>query len=318
MSDVMRVITNIFKDNLAVKKNERVLILIDKRKRSIGKLFLKASKHITTKADLLEMPVGKINGEEPPKDIADKMLEYDVGLFITSKSLTHTKARKKACEKGMRIATLPNITLGILKRAIDIDYKRMNGLNLKLIEILNKGVEVEINSKQGTRIKFGIKGRNAIGKKDGIYDKRGSYGNLPAGETYLAPVEKTAEGIFVVDGSLGGIGKVDMPVKIYVRRGKVTRISGGASANKLRVVLERVGKKAKYVAEFGIGTNDRAKIGGNLLEDEKVKGTCHIALGNNIGFGGKIDVPLHIDGVIKKPSIWVDKKKIMDRGNLLV
>ena len=52
-------------------------------------------------------------------------------------------------------------------------------------------------------------------------------------------------------------------------------------------------------------------------EDEKAYGTCHIALGNNIGFGGKVDVPLHIDCVIKKPTIFLDDKIIMKKGRLV-
>ena len=83
-------------------------------------------------------------------------------------------------------------------------------------------------------------------------------------------------------------------------------------------VLDSVGKEARNIAEFGIGTNDKAKITGNILEDEKVIGTCHIALGNNAGFGGKINVQLHLDGIIKKPTIWVDNKKIMENGKFLI
>ncbi|MCH6574776.1 MAG: PAS domain-containing protein, partial [Bacteroidetes bacterium] len=65
-------------------------------------------------------------------------------------------------------------------------------------------------------------------------------------------------------------------------------------------------------------TNDKAIISGNILEDEKVLGTCHIALGNNTGFGGKINIPLHLDGIIKNPTISVDNKKIMESGKLLI
>ena len=83
-------------------------------------------------------------------------------------------------------------------------------------------------------------------------------------------------------------------------------------------VLDSAGKEARNIAEFGIGTNENAKITGNILEDEKVIGTCHIALGNNAGFGGKVNVQLHIDGIIKKPTIFVDNKKILDDGRLLI
>ena len=51
-----------------------------------------------------------------------------------------------------------------------------------------------------------------------------------------------------------------------------------------------------------------------MLEDEKMLGTVHIALGNNLSFGGDNDVPLHLDGVITRPDIYVDDKKIMEKG----
>jgi len=47
-------------------------------------------------------------------------------------------------------------------------------------------------------------------------------------------------------------------------------------------------------------------------------GTIHIALGNNVSMGGSINVPIHLDGVIKKPTVFLDGKKLMENGNLLV
>jgi len=68
---------------------------------------------------------------------------------------------------------------------------------------------------------------------------------------------------------------------------------------------------------LGVGTNPKAKITGNVLEDEKVFGTAHIALGNNTAFEGKVDVPVHVDGVFTKPTIFLDKKKIIEKGVFL-
>ncbi|MCK4520976.1 MAG: aminopeptidase, partial [Nanoarchaeota archaeon] len=90
-------------------------------------------------------------------------------------------------------------------------------------------------------------------------------------------------------------------------------------ALKLKNILRKVKDKNAYsVAELGIGTNNKAKITGNILEDEKAMGTAHIALGNNKSYEGKIDVPIHVDGVFFKPTIIVDDKKIMENGKLLI
>jgi len=107
------------------------------------------------------------------------------------------------------------------------------------------------------------------------------------------------------------------PLKVNVKNGYAIGFEG-YKAKKLENLLNSVGKEARNIAEFGIGTNEKAKITGNILEDEKAIGTCHIALGNNVGFGGKVDVQLHIDGIIKRPTIWIDDEKIMDDGKMLI
>jgi len=129
----------------------------------------------------------------------------------------------------------------------------------------------------------------------------------------------TANGIFVVDGSMAGLGLIgDVNIKIEVKDGFATKITGGRPAKKLNDMLDAVGKGARNIAEFGIGTNDSAKLSGVLLEDEKVMGTVHLALGNNITMGGTFNVPIHLDGIIKKPTVYLDGKLLMKSGKLLI
>ena len=118
---------------------------------------------------------------------------------------------------------------------------------------------------------------------------------------------------------MAGLGLLkNTNLKIEVNNGYALKITGGHLAKKLNNMLDAVGKKARNIAEFGIGTNDSAKLSGVLLEDEKVLGTIHIALGNNTSMGGKINVPIHLDGVIKKPTVYLDDNILMDNGKLFV
>ena len=318
MNSLEKIIENIFKINLGLKENEKVLIIYDKNKEQLAELFFNIGKKLTKTINKIEIPIGKIHGEEPPKEIAKKMLNCDVEIIITTKSLSHTKARKNACKKGARIATLPDVNKEMLIRAVNINYADMHKRIAKISDVLDKGNLVTINSKSGTNLSFSIKGRKAHGRTSGIFTKEGGFGNLPDGESFIAPIEGSANGICLIDSSMGGIGKVDQPVRILIEDGYAKEIMGNKSAKDLIKQLGQVGIEGKNIAEFGIGANDKAKITGNMLEDEKVIGTCHIALGNNSGFGGKVDVPLHIDGLITKPTIFVDKKKIMDKGKLLL
>jgi leucyl aminopeptidase (aminopeptidase T) len=136
----------------------------------------------------------------------------------------------------------------------------------------------------------------------------GSSSNLPAGEIYIAP--KDANGVFVVDGSMSSFGILDSPLEFTVKERYVTNIKG-KNAEKLNSILDKVGKKARNIAEFGIGINPEARLIGNVLEDEKVGGTVHIALGDNSTFGGDVIAGIHLDGIIKEPHLYVDGERFI-------
>jgi leucyl aminopeptidase (aminopeptidase T) len=166
-------------------------------------------------------------------------------------------------------------------------------------------LNLKLTSALGTDATFSSIGRKII-SSTGVLRTAGSWGNIPSGEVYFAPVEDISFGRIVCDASISGIGKIDEPITIDIENGMITKISGGKQAQEFNEMLSKVGGKAKAVAEFGVGTNPKAEISGFILEDEKVLGTVHIAFGNNISMEGSIDVPIHIDCIIKSPSFTVD------------
>ncbi len=306
------------RDCMGAMKNESVLIITDENKREIGYSLFENAKRLGHQSLLVEMKAGKINGEEPPEAVAELMKKFDVVLVPTTKSITHTDARRNASAKGVRVATFPGITKEIMIRGMNADYKAISKRSIKLKKVLEKGKQIHVTAPAGTDITFDIAGRTAIASK-GLFHNKGESGNLPTGETFLAPVEGTANGIFVADGSFAGLGLMkNINIKVEVKNGFATNITGGKPAKKLNAMLDEVGKRARNIAEFGIGTNDSAKLSGVLLEDEKVMGTIHIALGNNVTMGGTFNVPIHVDGVIKNPTVWMDGKLLMKDGKLLV
>jgi|SRR3989338_3596530 len=309
--------TNIaLKKCLGLKKDESFLVVTDGKLFDIGKEFLEAAKRITKKTKLIKIQIPKVHGTEPSKEAANEMLNYDAEILITTKSLSHTNARINACKSGARIVTMPGITKEILERAIDIDYSKLMKVHERLGGIIDKGKRVKITTELETSLNFSIDGRKAFGRDSGLFTKKGSFGNLPTGEIFVAPVEGTANGVYAVDASFASIGKLKKPINVFVEDGNAVKIEG-CKAKELEKMLDSVGKGARNIAEFGIGTNEKAKITGNILEDEKAIGTCHVALGNNIGFGGKVNVQLHLDGIIKNPTITVDNKKILDNGKFV-
>lgn len=304
-------------DCMAVKKSEKILVVTDEKEREIGTAIHDTAIKLGFESLLVEMKSLKINGQEPPEYVAELMKKFDVVFCPTDKSLTHTNARREACALGARIATFPGITKDAMIRGLSADYKKIADRSNKLKRLFESTGFVYLTSPAGSDITLEITGRKAISSK-GLFHKKGEGGNLPTGETFAAPLEGKSNGVFVVDGSMAGVGKIkDRPITIIVEKGFAVKITGGKEAKKINQILNSIDYMARNIAEIGIGTNDKAKLSGLILEDEKVLGTAHIALGNNITMGGSVNVPIHLDGVIKKPTIYFDEKLIMKNGKLI-
>ena len=315
---LLKAATIALKDCMKLTAKESVLIVTDAKLLDIGKALRQAALELGTDPVFIEMQPRSRDGEEPPASVAQAMLGSDVVVVPTSRSLTHTAARRQACAAGARVATMPGILRETMIRCLNADYYAIAERTKRLTEILTAGKLIHVTSAAGTDIVLPIEGIKAIASTGLIHD-RGASGNLPSGEAYMMPVEGASEGVFVVDGSMSGIGTLagKKPITIRVAGGAAVDISGGAAARKLREKLEPLGPKAFNIAEFGMGTNDAAVITGSILEDEKILGTIHIALGNNVSMGGTVDVPVHLDGIVKSPTVELDGKKIMERGMLL-
>jgi aminopeptidase len=301
---------------MGVKRGERVLVVTDEPLRRIGYALWQAAKELGHDVLLAEMLPRSTNGEEPPPEVAVLMATFDVVLCPTSKSLTHTEARRAASNAGVRIATLPGVTEEAMVRCMNADYHAIAARTLKLCALMETTRIVRVQAPSGTDITMAIAGRQAYAST-GLFHEKGQSGNLPTGEAFLAPLEGQSNGRVVVDGSMAGIGMLSEPIHISVKDGYATDISGGSQAQELVALFDKHGRDARNVAEFGIGTNDRATLTGIVLEDEKVMGTIHIAFGDNKSMGGSVRVASHLDGVVKEPTVWFDDRKIMESGRFI-
>jgi len=318
MDELLRAAGIAVKDCMGIKPDEKVLIITDEPCRKIGYALWEAAKGLGADAIIAEIAPRESNGEEPPSPVDELMKLMDVILIPTSKSLSHTDARRNACKAGVRIATLPGITEDMMIRTLNADYNSIAEKSIKIGEIITTGSEVIVTSEKGTNITMDVMGRDGL-PDTGMNHEAGSFSNLPAGEAYVAPLEGKSNGVVVIDGSMAGVGILeDEVITIKVEDGYATDISGGPGARTLYSIMEPFGKLAFNLAELGIGTHDKALITGNVLEDEKAIGTVHIAFGDNKSMGGVIRVASHLDGVITEPTVTVDGKIIMERGELLI
>ena len=303
----------VIRDCLAVKPKEKVVIVTDDLCYEVGYAIREELRSITDPI-LINILPRKIHGEEPPPLVAQAIKDCDVFIMPTSRSLTHTKARIEANKNGARGATLPGITVEVMERSLCADYRQIALLTKKMTRLLSQAKKALIRTKLGTDLTLDLTLRRGF-PDTGTITKPGAFSNLPGGEAYIAPIERKSKGTIVVDGSFAPIGFLHEPVILEIKNGELIKINGN---KKIREIFGRYGKHERTLCEFGIGTNKQAKITGNVLEDEKVLGSIHVAFGNNLGFGGQNRARIHLDAVITKPSVWLDNRMIIASGKLLI
>ncbi len=301
---------------LDIKKDESVLIITNEPQLDIARLLFTAARKRSVNTSILELN-SVLLYNELPDSVAQLMQSMNVIIAATSPSISHTDARRSACRNGARIISMPHITKQTFLRIADIDFKRMSNLSNKLKEILTFAQNVKITSPSGTDLTLSIKKRQGYADF-GILDKPGAFSNLPAGEACICPDDYSTEGDLVVDSGMYVSKDEQEPLVLKIKEGKAVRIKGDIAAKRLRSQLTKYGPQSRMVAEFGIGTNQWARISGYSLEDEKVLGTIHIAIGNSVSFGGENNVPIHLDGIVYKASVEIDGKKILEKGRFLL
>lgn len=314
---------SIVETNLSLQPGETLLIVTDEPTRPIGRLFYEAAEAVAAQRNwtvlLVVMPEGKINGEEPPQPVAAAMAAADVALCATQKSLTHTSARINAAAQGTRVVTMPGITLDMLRDgAACANYNEVEQRTLNLTQRLDAAQTARIE-KDGHVLTLDLSGRPGV-PSPGVYRTPGACGNFPSGEAYIAPLETAANGTMIIDGSMVGIGKLTAPMTVTLESGQLVNVEGedenGLYADQLEVLFRR--PENATIAELGIGTNERALLCGIILEDEKLYGTVHIAFGTNTSFGGVTKADCHYDGIILKPTLYLDDELIIDQGEFVI
>ncbi len=244
----------------------------------------------------------------------------DCVVALSNFSTSHTRFRDfltRVC--GCRYASMPLFDVSMLEGSMNIDWKALARITKTLAGIIDKAEYIHIKTPNGTSLSLSKKGRKAI-PDTGILTRRGSFGNLPAGEVYIAPVEGTATGRLVLEWA--PTRQLLSPITLLIKDGFVVEVTGDeVYVTYLRKKLAEK-KENGNIAELGIGTNSAAKRPDNILESEKILGTIHIALGDNSSFGGTVKTPFHQDFVFFKPTVTLvlgdgRKQIVLRNGKLL-
>jgi leucyl aminopeptidase (aminopeptidase T) len=289
---------------------ETCVVVTDDERRDVGEALYEVASEVTADATVMQYPPGTQHGSEPPAPVAAAMREADVFLAPTTKSLSHTTARKEACEAGARGATLPGITPEVFVTGLDADYESIREECAAIYEQVADAETVRVTTEAGTDITFTPGDREWL-QDTGMVHEPGDFSNLPAGEVFVSP--ETADGTYVVDGTIMPHGLLDdgQTVEFDVADGQVTRISDDDIRVMVEAAADEVGADAYNLAELGIGTNVAVTdLVGSVLLDEKAGGTVHIALGDDHSIGGDVSAPIHLDGIVREPTVYADGEEV--------
>jgi 2,5-dihydroxypyridine 5,6-dioxygenase len=302
-----------------VKAGEKVVVASDQGKIHIADIIAKACLERDIEPVIISMIPRKNHGEEPPAPYIAALKEADVVFAATTFSLFHTNARIEACKRGVRWVNLPGYTKKMLREGgLFVDFHKQRDKGIIVGKALSAGSLVRVTTEKGTDVQFSIEGREAI-VESGISDQPGMINSPPDIEVCIAPIEGTAEGKIIIDGSivLPGLGPIKEDVTLYVSKGFVTKIEGSEEAELFKKILDSAKENEVFnIGEFGIGLNPECKICGSMLEDEGVYGTIHFGIGDNHTMGGTVESSMHTDVVIIKPTVTVDKKSLIDLGEI--
>jgi leucyl aminopeptidase (aminopeptidase T) len=314
MQELDMAVRTIMRDCLRVEPGEEVLVVCNPVTEEIGSLMRIEAEGDGAFATLAVISELDSNGAEPPTPVAAAMVAAQVVLAPTIQSLSHTSARHAATKAGVRIASLPGVTEDMLARLMNVDMTTLRRRGRKLARMLRGAEEVRVSCPYGSDLRLGLGDRTPIADA-GELSEAGAFGNLPCGEAFIAPV--TAEGTLIVDGSIAGVGKVETPVELTVRDGHLVDATG-PEGEALMELLTAHGENGTNIAELGIGTNEEATLTGNVLEDEKILGTAHVAFGASAAIGGDVQVPVHLDCVVLEPTVEIGDAEVARGGELLI
>lgn len=306
-----------------LQPTERIAIVCDTGTRPLGDILAVRAGLVTSAVHLVEVPPFEMHGQEPPAHAAEQMRLADLCLGITAKSMVHTSARKEAAKGGTRYLSLPDYSAELLAHeSLRADFEERGKIGGRIADAFTRGSQVRVTTPAGTDVTMRIDGR--IGASTpGYVVAPGEMSSPPDIETYVSPLETSANGVVVVDGSIPypTLGLLAVPVRLDVVGGKVAAVNSNDAvlAAEVRRVFASVGSERAYVlAECGVGLNDLAKVTGIMLTDEGAAGTMHFGFGSNFSIGGVNEVSFHLDVVMREPTLRVDGRVVIERGEVRI
>jgi 2,5-dihydroxypyridine 5,6-dioxygenase len=310
---------------LNVEPDESVLIVADTETDAICWQAVAAAGHAHgAKITVTLSPPPEQHSYEPVAAVAAAMWASDHVMLLTSRALAHSDAAKRCQREGRTIFFMEEITPEMLLRgALLEDYEAMQDLGTRVMNAWTEARDVRVTTAEGTDLTCSVEGREGLfiaGKAFKSDTLEMCCAAFPDGEAVIAPVEGSANGTVVFDTTAHGVGRIKEPMRLTITDGVIAAIEGRDEARTWERILEAQNdpESWNFPAEIAIGLNPKTVITGVLREDKKIWGSCHMACGTNIDFGGTVKAKIHMDGLMLKPTVVFDGNEIVKDGRIVI
>jgi leucyl aminopeptidase (aminopeptidase T) len=325
MNDVVDLVPTarkVVEELLAVRSGESVALVTDAATPSalVGALA-GCVKAVGGEYAILEMPTrDALRNNELPAMVEHALQAADclIGLTMTSGAPTYAAATKRLLDAGRLRA------MSMVMRPLEVftgggalaDYAALRDEGEALAARWRRGRTMRIRTPAGTDLLADIGAQDVV-VECGYADRPGMEAAFSDGEVSSRPIEGTAQGTIVVDGPAAHVGRGTEPMSFTVVDGLVVDFAGGGSRSRAMAhVLDTV-PNVRNIAEFGIGLNGSCRRNGLFEEEKKGRGNIHVALGDNIFYGGTVHSPMHIDMVLYGASVQLDGLELVRDGEVL-
>ncbi len=305
-----------FKSNLNLKKNESFLIVTDEYSWDLSRGLWQAAIENYPQTYVMAFSAAEIQKASASK-LFSFILNSDVSVFVAREFLFLWEEFSLCENLATRWAGLIGIRPDQFTKLIDVDIEALKHNTQKLRDVLQLGKIIAIQTDSEHALSFEMDHSECLADS-GVVRNSGDIGCIPGARVLVKPVEETACGDLLINGSLSSVGILQEPVRFLIKNGKLKKIYAKGDISNFRAGLRAKNKNRRTLIRMGIGLNPHGKITGNSFVDERTQGVLHLAFGDEIDFRSNILNPTLSIATIKKASVIIDNKVILNRGKLVV
>lgn len=306
---------------LGVRPGEQLAIIVDaEAEQEMLQALAAAASDVGAEVTVLAMPPRKTARKNDLGPVIERALEGAdclIGLTRTSGAPSYAGVVTRLCAEGrLRYLSMVMRDMGHFTEGGALaDYPALHAEGERLAARWRRARTIRVNTPAGTELRADVEGEDVI-VECGIADLPGGRAAFADGEVSQMPREGSAEGRIVVDGPMAHLGTGET-FSLTLAAGRVLAVEGdGARAEGLRGILRSV-PFADNVAEVGIGLNPACRRNGDFEEEKKARGLVHVALGDNLFYGGTVRCGVHMDMVLYRPTVWLDGEAVVEDGRVV-